>query len=1165
MFKHGSVLSVGCILLYLVVHFTTTVFAQGPDFRNVVPPSPDVASLGKFGAIPVSYYTGIPNISIPLYEIRNGNLSLPISLAYHAAGVKVEEVSSSVGLSWSLRANGVISRSVRGLPDDISQWESQPEADEIENIMLSGLHNDLVRDVVDGLVDGEADLYTYNFGNHSGQFVYDQDGVPHTIPQENLLITPSGAGWKIVDETGTSYFFTKTETVSSSSCSGDQLTTSAWFLTSIVSSDLAHTITFTYEDIAFDYSVRLGETKYFSTNGGTVCIPNPMPCVGNQAYFTQRLKEIDFESGYVKFNYFNSRCDVWNDKMLDEIEVFTSDDQLVKKFVLSHSYFGDNGNCNFETTIAKRLKLESVTEWNGTTANPPYVFTYNESIALPDRLSTSQDHWGYFNGKQNVGLIAGFSTVVFSGAQVYFPGADRSTDPTKIQAGILTGIKYPTRGETLFEYEANMVNDDRFEPLYQNKYLSYTVNDYLVSSLPDPLGATAMVLPAGGAQVEFSNITGLDALWAGCDIVELWATKDGQPYRKITNFLNGIFEHWPAGTYSLILITECGTGSLANFNVLVTARVPINPGSDMRYVGGLRVKRIEDIPGNGGESIVREYRYEMEDDPSKSSGVLINFPQYSSDLGVESYTTDEFGSPTGPPTYCAYRVRSSFSNYPLATTNGGYVGYTRVIEDMGDNGETHYSYVTYEDPIPQFPFAPVEYFDWRRGFLSNVKNYARVNEQLSLIKETINTPTEINEFRVYGVKTGRDFLILRNGGMNNSLQPLPVYVFYPTISSFFGLMKTVERTYDPNDDTKWTEMIRQHSYNPQHLQIVESLTTTSFETQDNVEEKVTARKYPFDYVFSSTPVGTEAEGIKKLQDLHVANAIVDEVTIIQNRNKANNQISNQRVLSGSLTTYKSDKPYPDSVFRLETIQPIGLSTFGASSSLTANSFQKNGAFKRVASFVNYDDEGNILVAQKASDYTNAYIWGYNKLYPIAAIKNSPVLNDVAHTSFETGSDGSWVYNTSVPAIPGDGYPRTGQKSFLVSSTNTITRSNLTPAKQYMLSFWYKSGSSIVVTGGTQTGEININGTNNWILSTRNITGASSITISGTGTVDELRLYPVAAQITTYTYDPLIGMTSMTDENSQTTYYEYDSFGRLTTVKDQDGNIVKWYDYNYQVK
>ena len=52
-------------------------------------------------------------------------------------------------------------------------------------------------------------------------------------------------------------------------------------------------------------------------------------------------------------------------------------------------------------------------------------------------------------------------------------------------------------------------------------------------------------------------------------------------------------------------------------------------------------------------------------------------------------------------------------------------------------------------------------------------------------------------------------------------------------------------------------------------------------------------------------------------------------------------------------------------------------------------------------------------------------------------------------------------------------------------------------------------------------------------------------------------------ISTYTYSPLIGMTSQTDPNGVTTYYEYDSFGRLQYVKDDQGNILKMYDYHYR--
>ena len=73
-------------------------------------------------------------------------------------------------------------------------------------------------------------------------------------------------------------------------------------------------------------------------------------------------------------------------------------------------------------------------------------------------------------------------------------------------------------------------------------------------------------------------------------------------------------------------------------------------------------------------------------------------------------------------------------------------------------------------------------------------------------------------------------------------------------------------------------------------------------------------------------------------------------------------------------------------------------------------------------------------------------------------------------------------------------------------------------------------------------------------------GNSGLTINQENT---LRTSLPNAMVTTYTYDPLIGVTSITDPKGYTVYYEYDNFNRLKSVKDAEGNFVSDYKYHYQ--
>lgn len=85
-----------------------------PDFSKL---TPEAASLGRYGAFQVSEYSGAANISIPLYTVKSGEVSFPISLYYDCSGIKVEQDATFVGLGWNLSYGGIISHIVCGEND----------------------------------------------------------------------------------------------------------------------------------------------------------------------------------------------------------------------------------------------------------------------------------------------------------------------------------------------------------------------------------------------------------------------------------------------------------------------------------------------------------------------------------------------------------------------------------------------------------------------------------------------------------------------------------------------------------------------------------------------------------------------------------------------------------------------------------------------------------------------------------------------------------------------------------------------------------------------------------------------------------------------------------------------------------------------------------------
>nr|WP_068845729.1 DUF5977 domain-containing protein [Flavobacterium chilense] len=98
------------LLILFLLQFTLLMAQNGKD--NFFPPTPEAGSLIKYVDVPVNYSTGVTNYSIPVHIIKLKNLTIPITLTYQSSGLKPSEVAGNTGLGWELNAGGKITQNV---------------------------------------------------------------------------------------------------------------------------------------------------------------------------------------------------------------------------------------------------------------------------------------------------------------------------------------------------------------------------------------------------------------------------------------------------------------------------------------------------------------------------------------------------------------------------------------------------------------------------------------------------------------------------------------------------------------------------------------------------------------------------------------------------------------------------------------------------------------------------------------------------------------------------------------------------------------------------------------------------------------------------------------------------------------------------------------------
>lgn len=463
---------------------------------KVIPPSPDAASLGRYGEIPVELSKGTPSISIPLYDITSGSLKLPISLSYHASGVRVTDMSTSSGLSWTLNAGGAITRAVNGLPDENSTAfrSLNPPSPANTNDLLCYIGKIAAFNGI--YYDGMSDGYFYNFNGNSGKFLYankqlsvDQNLpaiVPVTIPYKPLKIQEThpqtgSSIYTIADLDGTIYTFGKvvngkasSETTYSSH--GPTGFISTWYLSQIVSANRMDTITLEYTAATLVDSPPLYSTaleKLESENGQVHY--SHVKSISESSVMTVYPSDIYFRNGKVSFTYAADRLDLPNAKRLTGIYIYRKDAagnySELKHYELAHSYFSCTdgysqtdinpvSSHSASSGLLKRLKLDSITEKNSAgAALPAHQFTYHEDEALRIYGSYAQDYWGFHNGAANQKLLIWDTDPTYTAEPSAAYGANRIPNFSYAIAGTIKSVQYPTGGKTVYTFESNELTD----------------------------------------------------------------------------------------------------------------------------------------------------------------------------------------------------------------------------------------------------------------------------------------------------------------------------------------------------------------------------------------------------------------------------------------------------------------------------------------------------------------------------------------------------------------------------------------------------------------------------------------------------------------------------------------------------------------------------------
>lgn len=1102
------------ILLNSLLSFSQNTETSGYQLENFAPKSPEAAAFLKYGEYPVDLSTGVANISIPLYTIDEGSFHMPITLDYHASGIKVTQESTWVGLGWNLKYGAQVILSVRDdvdennpyidtIPDDdeiISYWNSHPYSFNGGPVLNQNLDKSRVKDVYSfSSPTANGNFYIRNFATND-IVVFPPDA---SFKVELLGGSRANMGFIITDSYGNVYNFTNTKELSVRTMTHGDDYISAWFVDKIKTATNQE-INFVYEAdsniIDYNFSQKIDVTEI----GSNACsseesIQKQISAVvnigGTTITSSKKIREIFFNNNQSKvlFERINQREDLVSETSSSYLNSILIKHNENGEFVFkkgldfNYSYFTSVNNENNLPYKNKRLKLDNIIDLIDGTG---HTFSYS-SIIMPSKVSKSQDYFGYYNAKGNSDLIP----IHFKNSPYLMQvgSSDRSVNTNVNQAGMLTEVHYPTKGWTKFNYETNQYYGiDEFEKYKLNTVSTNTLQGTGLGSMnptdfesPGIDDLPTCNLPNQNNCVQYRELN-FEAINAAGQLTFQVVRSSQIPlaemhykYARVRIISNGVEiydstklqDNWT----ELHAFSNLGSGKIImeaysqyvsieglTLKYLNNSQIPKNVNG-----AGLRVMSIENYDSDNNLLLNKEYEYEDINDISKSSGKLINNQ-------AVTFETNAFNNVSikALPVYMSWCIGAvdytsaySISSNSRYGIEGNTVAYKYVKEKQSDinNSLTNvfsiYKFSVDDDEVP-FGDSSVQIFtSWKRGKLLEKKDYKTIEPNTYIVRKETNNYLEDSSRIAYI----NGFKFFRHCSLNFSTTDNDITQYCP--------FNTLQGScYVPYDVFGAYELITYNFPIPWFYQNSTETTDYFYDSSNTLSGSVTnTTNYYYDNLDHLQLTRTESsnsnnETVKTVNyyphDL-VSNSPIMSTLISKNRigevvKKEN--FKNNSLLSSRNTIYKD---WGNNLILPEIIQ---------SSKGSPASFENRIRFNIVD-----NTNGNPLELQQENGTVVTYLWGYNKTLPIAKIENAT--------------------NAQVQTALG----------------------------------------------------INL----------------SDVTEANMSVINSLRSSLPNAMISTYTHIPLVGVSTITDPKGDTITYTYDSYNRLIEVKDKNGNKLSENEYHYK--